>query len=115
MWEDMQLHGFSRSTQLGYVRSIAKLAQHYHKSPDLISEEELRQYFLELTQKKKVSRSTATIDLCAIKFFFAATLWVIPLTGLILLSLYVTPSRKTPPSAMFNGLIRKRRGGAESP
>jgi hypothetical protein len=25
-------------------------------------------------------------------FFFAATLWVIPLTGLILLSLYVTPS-----------------------
>ncbi len=48
-------------------------------------------------------------------FFFAATLWVIPLTGLILLSLYVTPSRKTPPSALFNGLIRKRRGGTESP
>ncbi len=27
-------------------------------------------------------------------FFFAATVWVIPLTGLILLSLYVTPSKK---------------------
>ncbi len=47
MLEDMQLHGFSRSTQNAYVRSIAKLAQHYHKSPDLICEDELRQYFLE--------------------------------------------------------------------
>ncbi len=27
-------------------------------------------------------------------FFFAATVWVIPLTGLILLSLYVTPPKK---------------------
>lgn len=74
MLEDMQLHGFSRSTQNAYVRSIAKLAKHYHKSPDLISEDELRQYFLDLTQKRKVSRSTATVDLCAIKFFFETTL-----------------------------------------
>ena len=74
MLEDMQLHGFSRSTQQAYVRSIAKLAKHYHRSPDLISEDELRQYFLDLTQKRKVSRSTATVDLCAIKFFFETTL-----------------------------------------
>jgi len=74
MLEDMQLHGFSRSTQKAYVRSIAKLAKYYHKSPDLITEEELRQYFLDLTQKQKVSRSTATVDLCAIKFFFETTL-----------------------------------------
>ena len=74
MLEDMQLHAFSRSTQHAYVRSIAKLAKHYHKSPDLISEDELRQYFLDLTQKRKVSRSTATVDLCAIKFFFETTL-----------------------------------------
>ncbi len=40
-------------------------------------------------------------------FFFAATLWVIPLTGLILLSLYVTPSRESPPSVMFKELIRR--------
>jgi len=74
MLEDMQLHGFSRSTQKAYVRSIAKLAKYYHKSPDLITEEELRQYFLDLTQEQKVSRSTATVDLCAIKFFFETTL-----------------------------------------
>jgi integrase/recombinase XerD len=74
MLEDMQLHGFSRSTQNGYVRGIAKLAKYYHKSPDLISEDELRQYFLDLTLNKKASHSTATVDLCAIKFFFETTL-----------------------------------------
>ena len=40
-------------------------------------------------------------------FFFAAALWAIPLTGLILLSLYVTPSKGSPPVVMFKELIRK--------
>ncbi len=40
-------------------------------------------------------------------FIFAATFWIIPLTGLILLSLYVTHSGKSPPSVTFKELIRK--------
>jgi hypothetical protein len=40
-------------------------------------------------------------------FFFAAFIWVIPLTGLILLSLYVTHSGESPPSVTFKELIRK--------
>jgi site-specific recombinase XerD len=74
MLEDMQLHGLAQGTQEVYVRSIAKLANHYHKSPDRITEEELRQYFRDLTLRKKASRSTSTVDLCAIKFFFQNTL-----------------------------------------
>ena len=43
-------------------------------------------------------------------FFFGATLWVIPLTGLILLSLYVAPSEESRPSVTFKELIRKGMG-----
>jgi integrase/recombinase XerD len=60
-----------RSCYVGAVRSLAK---HYGQSPDLITEEQLRQYFLHLTLEKKVARATATIALCAIKFFFQNTL-----------------------------------------
>jgi len=74
MLEDMQLHGFSPSTQHAYVHSIAKLAAHYRKSPALVSEDEVRRYFLDLTLNQKVSRSTATVALCAIKFLFQTTL-----------------------------------------
>jgi site-specific recombinase XerD len=76
MLEDLQLHGLSESTQALYVQAVRKLAEYYHKSPDQISEEELRQYFLYLSQVKKVAPSTLTINLCGIKFFYEQTLQV---------------------------------------
>lgn len=74
MIEDMQLRGFSTHTQRAYLLAVEQLALHYHKSPDQISEEELRQYFLFLHNQKCVSHSTVTVALCAIKFFFERTL-----------------------------------------
>jgi len=44
MIECLQLRGLSERTQEAYVRAVRQLAEHYHKSPDLITEEELRQY-----------------------------------------------------------------------
>jgi len=46
MIECLQLRGLSERTQESYVQAVRQLAEHYHKSPDLITEEELRQYFL---------------------------------------------------------------------
>ena len=63
-----------RANPRGVVAAVRQLAEHYGKSPDQISDEELRQYFLYLTNEKKVSRSTTTIALCAIKFFYEHTL-----------------------------------------
>jgi site-specific recombinase XerD len=74
MLEDMQLKGFSPATQDSYVRGVQRLAKHYHKSPALLSEEELRQYFLYMKQDQHYSRSTATITLCGIKFLYQHTL-----------------------------------------
>ena len=72
--EDLQLHGLSTRTQEMYVVVVRQLADHFHKSPDQISEEELRAYFLFLKNVKKVAPSTLTIALCGIKFFFEYTL-----------------------------------------
>src|ERR1043165_10089792 len=66
--QDMQLHGFSPKTQACYVGAVRGLAKFYNKSPDRVTEEELRSYFLHLTLERKVSRATATIALCGIKF-----------------------------------------------
>lgn len=71
--QDMQLHGFSPQTQRLYLSAVRGLAKHFGKSPDLISEEELRQYFLHLTLERRCARSTVTCALCAIKFFFQKT------------------------------------------
>ena len=40
-------------------------------------------------------------------FFFASTIWMIPLTGLILLSLWVSPAETPPTYFTFKELIKK--------
>jgi len=40
-------------------------------------------------------------------FLFAAFIWVIPFTGLILMSLFVAPSEEAPPSVTFRDLIKR--------
>jgi len=74
MIECLQLRGLSERTQEAYVRAVRQLSEHYHKSPALITEDELRQYFLYLKNVKHHSRPTMTIAICGIKFFFQRTL-----------------------------------------
>jgi integrase/recombinase XerD len=74
MLNDMQLRGLASKTQEAYALAVRQLAAYYGKSPDQISEEELRDYFLYLKNEKKVSRSTCTQALCGIKFFYEQTL-----------------------------------------
>jgi site-specific recombinase XerD len=74
MIECLQLRGLAERTQEAYTRAVRQLAAHYHKSPDQISEEELRQYFLFLKNAKHYSRNTMTVAICGIKFFYEQTL-----------------------------------------
>jgi len=72
--EDMQLAGYSARTQEAYVAAVRQLFEHLQCTPAQLTEEQLRQYFLYLSNDRKVSRPTATIALCGIKFFFERTL-----------------------------------------
>jgi len=84
MIEDLQLRGCSEATQQAYLKAVQKLARHYNKSPALISDEELRAYFLHLTRVERCAPGTLRIALSGIKFCFAVTLqkpW--PVLGLV--------------------------------
>ena len=74
MVEDLQLRGLAPKTQPCYVDAVKQLAHHYRRSPNHISEEEIRQYFLFLINGKKVADSTFRIHLYGIKFFYETTL-----------------------------------------
>jgi len=80
MIEDMQLHGYSAKTQTSYVGAVRGLAKYYQRSPESITQEEVRAYFLWLVKERGVARSTLTIHLSGIKFLFEKTLqreWLI--------------------------------------
>lgn len=74
MLDDLQLKGYSDSTQSLYVNAVRQLCEHYSKPPGRITEEELRDYFLYGKNVKKWSRSTSTVALCGIKFFYENTI-----------------------------------------
>jgi site-specific recombinase XerD len=70
----MQLRGLAARTQESYLAAVQQLALHYGKSPDLLSEEELRQYFLFLRNEKHLAPNTTNVALNGIKFFYTYTL-----------------------------------------
>jgi integrase len=74
MIQDLQLKGYSNSTQTLYVTAVRQLCEHFTKTPGKITEEDLRAYFLYGKNVKKWSRSTSTVALCGIKFFYENTL-----------------------------------------
>ena len=74
MIEDLQLHGYADRTQEAYLRVVRQLAAYCKKSPDQITENEMRGYFLYLINEKGVSQSSVRVALSGIKFFYLNTL-----------------------------------------
>jgi site-specific recombinase XerD len=70
MAEDLQLTGKAQRTVYGYLRAVRKLADHCKKSPDQISEAELRRYFLHLKNNRKAAYGTLRVALSGIRFFY---------------------------------------------
>ena len=65
MLEDMQLRGLAARTQESYLAAVQQLAIHYDKSPDLITEDQLRQYFLFIRNcpRRQVREATRALSL----------------------------------------------------
>ena len=70
----MQLNGMSERTIEMYAHAVRQLTKHYNKSPEEISDEELRLYFLYNKNERGWSRTASTIALCGIKRFYTLTL-----------------------------------------
>ena len=70
MVKALQVNGMGESTQECYVRAMRKLVEFYDKTPDLITEDELYDYFIHC--KNVIGWAPATMRICysGIKFFF---------------------------------------------
>ena len=74
MIEDMQLRGLSESTQALYIKGVKKLVCFYKRSPNKISEEEVRSFFMNLIKKTPLAADTIRVVFYGVKFFYEKTL-----------------------------------------
>jgi hypothetical protein len=51
MIEDMKLAGLAATTQEIYLQAVRSLAKHYNRSPELLAEEEVRRYLLDVRER----------------------------------------------------------------
>ena len=76
MMEDMVLAGLSEGTQKRYLSVMTHLAKTYNRSPDRITEEEIRKHMLSLRDERGVALGTFKAHWHGIRFFYMRTLGV---------------------------------------
>ena len=74
MIRDMALRGFSPRTHESYVAAVVKLAKHYHRAPDQLTDEEVQRYLAYLIQERQPSWSTCSQAAHAFRFLYHVTL-----------------------------------------
>jgi integrase/recombinase XerD len=72
--EGLVVRGFAPSTVATYVRLVRKLPEHYLRSPDQITNDELSQYLLYLLREKKYARKTMIAEISALRMFYRIVL-----------------------------------------
>ena len=68
--DEIEVRGLSRNTTENYVGAVFRLARHYHRAPDQISDDELKQYLLHLLRKRQLAASTLIVVVSALRFFY---------------------------------------------
>ena len=74
MLEDLQIRHYSPITTRLYLHSVAEFGRHFHKPPDQLGPEQIRQYQLFLIKDKQASQSTCVQLVCALRFLYTHTL-----------------------------------------
>ena len=74
MLEELRRRNYSDRTATTYVRIVHEFAQHFHRSPDKLGPEQIRQYQAYLFQTKKLAPATVSQYVSALRFLFVKTL-----------------------------------------
>jgi integrase-like protein len=72
MIEDMKLAGLSAKTQEVYRQAVSALVKQYRKSPELLTEEEVRRYLLDVRERN--ARGSFKTCHYGVQFFYRNTL-----------------------------------------
>jgi site-specific recombinase XerD len=74
MLEELERRNYAQTTIDCYLRAVAEFSLHFHRSPDQLGPEHIRQYQAHLFGRRKLAPSTVTQRLAALRFFYIKTL-----------------------------------------
>jgi integrase/recombinase XerD len=74
MLEELQRRNYAPNTIKAYVRIIQEFAQYFHRPPDKLGPQHLRQYQAHLFEERKLEPGTVEQHVAALRFFYVKTL-----------------------------------------
>ena len=74
MIEELRRRNFAETTIRSYVHGVEHFSRHFHRRPDQLGPEHIRQYQAMLFSKLKFSPNTVTQRLGALRFFYIKVL-----------------------------------------
>src|SRR4029077_10866598 len=70
----LERRNYSPGTIRCYLRAVADFARYFHRPPDQLRPQHIREYQAYLFRERKLDPSTVTQKLAALRFFFIKTL-----------------------------------------
>jgi site-specific recombinase XerD len=74
MLEELQLRNYAEFTIERYLDAVRSFAKFFHKSPDQLGPEQIREYLLYLVRDRKSAPSTVQVHRAALRFLYVKTL-----------------------------------------
>jgi integrase/recombinase XerD len=74
MLEELQRRNYAQSTVEAYTSALRDFAKYFHKPPDQLGPEHIRQFQLYLLRDRKLAANTVKQRMAAVQFFFVRTL-----------------------------------------
>jgi len=74
MLSDLELRNYSRKTRTEYIRCATNFAAHFWVSPEVMGEDEIRAFLLQLLRDRGASPSVLKMYVAALKFLYRITL-----------------------------------------
>ena len=71
---ELVIRGMAPKTQDAYVRAVRDLAGHYHKGPDLVTDDEIKDYLVHLAQERHLARSSVNVAANGMRCFYQLVL-----------------------------------------
>jgi site-specific recombinase XerD len=74
MLEELERRNYAQTTIHSYLRAVAEFSLHFHRPPNQLGPDHIRQYQAHLFGRRKLAPSTVTQRLAALRFFYIKTL-----------------------------------------
>ena len=74
MLEELRRRNYAESTIHAYIHTVEHFSRHFHRSPDQLGPEHIRQYQSALFTRWKLAPNTVTQRLAALRFFYVQVL-----------------------------------------